>query len=160
MNEQKKLNEKIKELENKLKEKDDLINDYIEKINKLQNSLNENIHQNANLKENLIRKRKEIEKLEEKIEHLKIKLSKCPFELSEKEELISIIITTFDENININFLCKNTDKFMKIEKDFYNKYPQYKKLDNYFTNNGNKINPDLSLDENNIKNNDIIVFYQ
>ena len=87
-------------------------------------------------------------------------MSLFPFELSEKEKLISITITTFDENVNINFLCKNTDKFIKVEKDFYFKYPQYKNLDNYFTINGNKINPDLSLDENNIKNNDIIVFYQ
>jgi hypothetical protein len=122
--------------------------------------VNDNIHQNSNLKENLIIKSKEIEELEKKMEQLKIKLTKFPFELSEKEELISIIITTFDENIKINFLCKNTDKFIKIEKDFYIKYPQYKKLDNYFTFNGKKINPDLSLDENKIKNNDLVILYQ
>ena len=160
LNEQKKLNDKIKDLENKLKEKDDLINDYIETINKLKNSLNENIHQNENLNETLIRKSNEIEELKKEMEQLKIKKFKFPFELSEKEELVSLIITTIDEKINVSFLCKNTDKFIKIEKDFYNKYPQYKNLDNYFSINGNKINPDLSLDENKIKNNDIVVLYQ
>ena len=89
------------------------------------------------------------------MEQLNIKLSKFPFELTQEEKLISIVITTFDENLHINFLCKNTDKFIKIEKDFYNKYPEYKNLDSYFSINGNKINPDLSLHENNIKNNDI-----
>ena len=138
------LNEKINELENKLKQKEDLINDYIEKISKLQNSL--------------IRKTKEIEKLKKEMEQLKIKLSKFPFELSEKEELVSIVIRTIDENINVNFFCKNTDKFRKIEKDFYNKYPEYKNLNNYFTFKGNKINPLLSLDENKIKNNNIVDF--
>ena len=160
LNEQKKLNDKIKELENKLKEKDDLINDYIETINKLKKSLNENIHQNENLNENLIRKSNEIEELKKEMDQLKIKKFKFPFELSEKEELASIIITTIDENINVSFVCKNTDKFIKIEKDFYNKYPQYKNLDNYFTINGKKINPDLSLEENKINNNDVVVLYQ
>ena len=160
LNEQKKLNDKIKELENKLKEKDDLINDYIETINKLKKSLNESIHQNENLNENLIRKSNEIEELKKEMDQLKIKKFKFPFELSEKEELVSIIITTIDENINVSFLCKNTDKFIKIEKDFYNKYPQYKNLDNYFTINGKKIHPDLSLEENKINNNDVVVLYQ
>ena len=160
LNEQKKLNDKIKELENKLKEKDDLINDYIETINKLQKSLNENIHQNENLNEKLIRKSNEIKELKKEMDQLKIKMFKFPFELSEKEELVSIIITTIDESINISFLCKNKDKFIKIEKDFCNKYPQYKNLDNCFTINGKKIIPDLSLDENKIKNNDIVVLYQ
>jgi len=160
LNEQKKLNDKIKDLENKLKEKNNLINDFIETINKLQNLLNDNIHQNSILNENLMRKDKEIEELKKEMEQLKLKLSKFPLELSEKEELVSIVITTIDENINANYLCKNTDKFIKIEKEFYNKYPEYKNLDNYFTINGNKINPDLSLDENKIKNNDIVVFNQ
>ena len=150
LNEQKKLIDKIKDLENKLKEKDDLINDFIETINKLKDSLNDNIHQNANLNENLMRKNIEIEELKKETEQLKLKLSKFPFELSEKEELVSIIITSFDERVNSCYLCKNTDKFIKIEKEFYNKYPQYKNLDNYFTINGNKINPELSLDENKI----------
>jgi len=160
LNEQKKLIDKIKDLENKLKEKDDLINDFIETINKLKDSLNDNIHQNANLNENLMRRNIEIEELKKEMEQLKLKLSKFPFELSEKEELVSIIITTIDERVNSCFLCKNTDKFIKIEKEFYNKYPQYKNLDNYFTINGNKINPELSLDENKIKNNNIVIFYQ
>ena len=91
---------------------------------------------------------------------LKIKLSKYPLELLENEKLISISIKTYDENINLNILCKNTDKFIKLIKDFYNKYPEYKNLDNYFAKNGSKINPNLSLDENKIKNNDIVVLYQ
>jgi len=80
MNEPKKLNDKIKGLENKLKEKDDLIFNYSAKINKLQNSLKENIHQKKIIYESLIRKSNQIEDLKKEMEHLKIKLSKFPFE--------------------------------------------------------------------------------
>jgi len=46
-------------------------------------------------------------------------LKKFPFKLNEEEKLISIIITTFDEDINYSMICKNTDLFYNIEKEFY-----------------------------------------
>ena len=74
-------------------------------------------------------------------------------------ENMSIIITSIDENIKYSAICKKSDKFIRIEDEFYMKYPEYEyyKLKNYFSLNGKKINRYLSLKENNINDNDIII---
>ena len=61
-----------------------------------------------------------------------------------------------DQNIISSFICKNTDIFKNLENEFYKKHSEYKDLDNNFFSNGRKINKNRSLDENKIKNNDII----
>ena len=91
---------------------------------------------------------------ENEIKELKSKIS---FEASKSEKLISVIIISNDEAIHCSFLCKNTDKFKRIEEFVYEKYPEYKKTENYFIINGNnKVNTDKTLEENKIKNSDII----
>jgi len=82
--------------------------------------------------------------------------SRFPFDLSEGEKLISIIIVSTDQKIHHSFICKNTDKFTKIEYLLYEIYPEYMESENYFIANGNKINKYKSLEENDIKNSDII----
>ena len=69
---------------------------------------------------------------------------------------MSIIFMSSDQNIISSFICKNTDIFKNLENEFYKKYLEYKDLDNNFFSNGRKINKNRSLDENKIKNNDII----
>ena len=61
-----------------------------------------------------------------------------------------------DENILYSIICKNTDNFKEIEKKFYKKYPEYKNTKNCFTLNGKEIDKTKNLDENKIKNSDII----
>ena len=95
---------------------------------------------------------------EKKIEELKLKLSRYPFELNEGEKLMTINFESFDEQLkNYSIICKNTDNFNKIEKKLYDDYNEYYNVENYFTINGNKIHKFKSLDENKINNNDIIV---
>lgn len=74
-------------------------------------------------------------------------------------EDMSIIIVSIDENIKYSAICKKSDKFIRIEEEFYMKYPEYKyyKVKNYFSLNGKIINRHLSLKENNINDNDIII---
>ena len=69
------------------------------------------------------------------------------------------IFISSDENIIFSLICKNTDIFKFIENKFYEKYSEYKGLDNIFISNGRKINRNKSLDGNKIKNNDIITFF-
>ena len=83
-------------------------------------------------------------------------LKRYPIELSENEKLMSIIINSSEETIQHSFIFKNTDKFFKIEGILYNEYPEYKELSNYFLSNGKKINKFKTLEENKIKNSDII----
>ena len=71
--------------------------------------------------------------------------------------MISVIIQSFDENINYSIICKNTDEFYKIEKEFYKGHRDFSKTNNIFKVNGNIINKAKSLKENNISNHDIII---
>ena len=91
--------------------------------------------------------------MNEEIKNLKLKF---PFELSENEELMSVIFISSDLTIHYSIICKNTDQFTKIETELYKEYPKYKETENYFIVNGNRINKYKSLKENNIKNSNII----
>ena len=85
--------------------------------------------------------------------------SRFPFELLENEKLMTVIIMSGDQKIHYSIICKNTEKFTTIEHKLYEKYPEYLELENYFLINGNKVNKYKSLDENKIKNSDIISMF-
>ena len=80
--------------------------------------------------------------------------------LSPGENLISIKFISCDQNINFSTFAKPSDDFTKIEKILYNNYPKYKKYENYFLVNGRRINKYNTIEENGIKNNDIITLNQ
>ena len=69
---------------------------------------------------------------------------------------MSIIIKSKDEKILFSIICKNSENFLRIEKELYEQYPEYRNENNYFIPNGNKIDKSKTLDENKIKNNSII----
>ena len=154
------MEKRVKELENLLKEKDNFINnlederkDFVNKNKQLKieyNYIKEKLNQ-MNLES-----KEQINKRENLIKEYKIKISKFPFEFLPGEKIISIIFSSFDQNIISSFICKNTDNFKLLENKFYERHSEYKDLKNIFISNGRKINKDKSLDENKIKNNDII----
>jgi len=129
----------IKELEIKLIEKDKLIADLNKKIKKLENL--SNYKNNSN---NIIELENEI------------KLFRSYYKLSDNEKLISIQFISVNQEIDFNIIAKNTDVFSKIEKILYDKYPKYIESENYFLVNGNRINKQKTLEQNKIKNNDIL----
>jgi len=81
-------------------------------------------------------------------------------ELSKGEKLISVIFTSSDQNMYYSVICKNTQKFNELEQKLYKNYPEYSESNNYFVINGNIVNKDKSLEENNIRNNEIIILTQ
>ena len=136
---------KIKELENKIikleltiKEKDKIINEYNKK-KELKNISNNNY-------ENIDR----IKELEKELEKYK---TYC---LLPGEKLFTIKFISIDQEINFSTVAKNTDNFGKLEGTLYEKYPKYKETENYFLVNGKKLNKHKTLDENKIKDNDIL----
>ena len=144
-NDNKNLNIKIKELEDLLKK---------EKENKFEKG-----NANVNLLEligELTLKDKEIREKNKEIQKLNERISRFPFELSENEELMSVIFISTDQKIHCSVICKNTDQFTKVETQLYKEYPKYKDIENVFFVHGGKINKYKSLKDNNIKNNDII----
>ena len=76
--------------------------------------------------------------------------------LTPGENLISIKFISCDQNINFSTFAKPSDDFTKIEKILYNNYPNYREIENYFISNGKKINKYKTIEQNGIKNNDII----
>ncbi len=86
-----------------------------------------------------------------------IKLN-IPLQIKSEEKMMSIIFISIDQNIHYSIICKNTDIFANIEKIFYDKYPEYKNIRNEFFVNGNKVDRFKNIDDNKIKNSDIITF--
>ena len=125
-------------------------------------NLKKEIEEDKILKQKLEKEAKEsfIETIIEKdkeIKELKLKLSRLPFTLEEGEKIISIIFISSEQNLHFSVICKNTEKFHKIEGQLYESFPEYSENDNFFILNGRKINRYKSLEENGIKNNDIII---
>ena len=67
---------------------------------------------------------------------------------------------TKDEKVIFPLMCKNTDKFNKIKEIFFEEFPEYSKNKGKFYK-GHKmiyLNSNKTLEEINIKSNDIIIF--
>ena len=71
---------------------------------------------------------------------------------------MSLIFTSADQVIHHSVICKNNENFNNVENRLYDDgFPEYKESENYFTFNGIKINKSKTLEENNIKNSDVII---
>ena len=130
---------------NMINKEKNLINELNEKLKNLNNSLNRSINK---------------DKINELYEEIRIKdkiISNFPVKLSEGEKLLSVIFVSVDQKIHYSTICKNTDKFSKIENLLYDAYPEYIETENHFFVNGNKVNKYKSLENNKIKNSDIIM---
>ena len=136
---------------NELAKRDKKIMELNLKIVKLKKLLNNN-----RTKDKIIELMEKLELKEKEIKELK---SSFPFDLSQGEKLMSIIIKSIDQNILRSFICKNTDKFAKIESQLYNEFSEYLETEseNYFLVNSKKINRYKSLEENGIRNGDVIL---
>ena len=80
-----------------------------------------------------------------------------PEDLSEGEELISVIINSKDEIINHSIICKNSDKFSKLEEKIYDKYPELKNPGNSFYINGESIDRYKTLNQYKITDKSAII---
>ena len=57
-------------------------------------------------------------------------------------------------------ICKSTEIFNELEKRLYIEYPQNKETKKYYYANGYKINVNKTLEDNKIKENEIIIIYK
>ena len=135
------LENNIKEMEIKLKEKERIINEEKIKNEKPKIEIEKELENKFNNK---------ILELENEINKLKV------YFISPGEKLITIKFISVDQTINFSTYAKINDNFSKIENILYNNYPNYKETENYFLANGNIINKYKTLEENKIKNNDVL----
>ena len=145
-NKNKLLEENIIILKNKLDEKKNNEKDLIKSIEMKNVNIND-------LKKIIVEKEKNINILE-------TKLKRFPFELNKEEKLMSVIFTTLDQKFYYSIICKNNDRFNTIENKLYEAFSEYSGTDNFFIVNGSRINEMKTLEENKIKNNDIIILNQ
>ena len=122
-----------------IKEKDKKINE------NLQNQININ-NKSSNNNSQMNR----ISELEDEIKKLKT------YFLSPGDKLISIKLISVDQKVNFSTFAKVNDKFRKIEDIVYEKYPEYQEYENFFLVNGKKVNRNKTLEENNIKDKDVL----
>ena len=74
------------------------------------------------------------------------------------EKIISInIVSMGDPEVrNFAIVCKNTDLFVKLEEKLYKSFPLFKNFETIFLCNGRKIFRFKTVEENHLKDNDII----
>ena len=163
----KKFEKENNELKNKIIEKENIIKDLNNQIEYLNNKViilediikdkktNNNISMNNSDK--LIELMDKLEQNNDELNELK---SKIGFDLKKEEKLMTIIFISFDEQIYYSVICKNTDKFNRIEELLYEKYPEFKISENYFFHQEKKINRFNTIEENGIKYSDLIILNQ
>ena len=74
-----------------------------------------------------------------------------------EEKIMALLFTSTQQDIYRPISCKNTDTFVRIEEQIYNEYPKYKEYNTYLTVNGNAIKRFKTLNENGIKDGNIII---
>ena len=77
---------------------------------------------------------------------------------SESGKIISVLFMTQGNQdiINYSMACRTTDLFSSLEERLYQDFPNYRNIEKIFMVRANRISRDKTLEENNIKNNDII----
>ena len=149
------------------KEKNKKLQDIINNLNNTINQLKQEHYTEIN---KLTEKNKELEKLlEEKNKEINdyiFKLSNS----SNNEQLISVktgdkiiavlFMTQGSQDIfNYTMACKTSDLFVRLEERLYHDFPKYRNYETFFMVNTRRIFRFKTLEENKIKNNDIISLF-
>ena len=147
----------IEELKKKLNEETIKKENEIEELKK---QLNEEINKNKKTKKEnckLWQQKQMFKIIDEKLRYSK---ENWKNELNPGETLLEInFIKKGKENDGCcKYSCKNNELFVRLEERFYKDYPELKEYDINFAINGQKIKRFKTIDENQIKNNDLIEF--
>ena len=74
---------------------------------------------------------------------------------------IEVEFISVDQTVNYrSVICKNTDKFSKVEDVIYEEYQELKKGNYYFIVNGEIADKNKTLKENKIKDKDVITIIE
>ena len=133
--------------------------------NQLRGQLEEEKNKNKILTKKIEELKKELEESNTEIKKMKESNSSINLgtyysikSINPGEKIIAVnFVSMGNQDINhYNLICKNVDLFVTLEARLYNDFPRYKEYNPYFTVNGRAIKRFKTMDENKIKNNDII----
>lgn len=140
----------------------------------LNQSLKDEQLKNKKLNDEIYLLRKELEVLRFELQKMNVykeKYQKLKKNNEQKEYLITsihpgekIIAVNFvsmgvQDIGHYNLICKNNDLFIKLEERLYKDFPDFKKYNTFFKVNNKIIKRFKTMDENNIKNNDVISIF-
>ena len=165
INENANLNEIIKGLNNENKNLNEMLNyESRESKNKIQ-TLEKNIRMLINKIKELKNQLKDSKSNNEKIAETQQSITENNLDnqniittIKPGEKILAVNFVSMGNNDigHFNLVCKNIELFVRLEERLYENYPQYKDYETYFEVNGRRIKRFKTLDENNIKSNDII----
>ena len=133
-------NNDLKNKINILNNESKILKQYEEKIKLLQNEINKKNIEIQNYKSNN-------NNIDDGITSIKP---------GEKVISINFVSMGIQDISNYNLICKNTDLFVRLEERLYNDFPDFKNYETYFENKTKRIKRFKTLDENEIKNKDVI----
>ena len=96
--------------------------------------------------------------MEKKIEALKLKISFGEMDLG--KSITVVFKSAYDMKVDCPIKCKSKQMFWEIENLFYEKFPQYKKNNNYFLAAGNVVGTYKTLEENGIRDGSTILVFR
>ena len=152
----KEINKQLDSFEQQLNELENSLKNFFKKEKEKIKHLKDEYNKYKIAYDNITRKKLLLDKFkfyENNINELKLNFDIL---LKSEGKIFSVTFISLDETVHYSVICKNKDKFSKIESMLYDKYPEYKGANNYFVVNGQKIDISKNLDENGIKNGDII----
>ena len=86
------------------------------------------------------------------------KIGESEEENNKDDEKISVIIKSSSQDFKASFICKGSDKFKVLVQDLYKKIPELKNKLLYYLYNGDMIDVEKTIKENNIKDSAIIIY--
>ena len=149
--------EKNKKLERELAEEKNMNKKSEKIIEDLNKELDNNEKGNELDKETKDSLIKIILEKEKNIKELNSKLLRYPISIEENEKLMTINFISKDKKLVTSIICKSNDIFEKIEGQLYNNYPQFFKKEITFLIDGKSINKNMTLEQNGIHNDSVII---
>ena len=151
----------IKDLKRQLKEEKDKNLKLINENNILKNTidnLNKELAQIKGIKQKM---ENDLVQKDIKIQKLLSQKSNDYFDISSlksNDKIIGVNFVSMGNNDigHYNLVCKTRDLFVNLEERLYNDFPQFKNYETYFEVNGKRIKRFQTLEQNKIKNKDII----
>jgi len=125
------------DLKNQLKTINNLNNNNLSLIQKLQNNLNE--------------KEQELNQLKNSLNSNQLKIN------SENKWGFAISFTSSDMAINYPIVCNEKDSISRLEEELYNEYPSFKDYNTFLTCHGVMLKRFRTVGENKIKKGDVIL---
>ena len=134
---------------NNLKSINLTLNNEIQKLKQYQ-------EKNKSLKDELYRKNIELQKYQSN--NISINNNEGITSIKPGERVIAInFVSMGNQDIgHFSLVCKNTELFVRLEERLYNEFPKFKNYETYFEVRTKRIKRFKTLDENKIKNGDVI----